>query len=379
MRPLIRLALLATLLSATAPPVWAHKPSDSYLQLTVADDRVQGRWDVALRDLHELVGLDPDGDGQVTWGEVRDSRSAIVASVLPQLTLSSAGEDCPLTAGTLRIAEHSDGPYAALAFDGRCPAPVEQLGVHYALLFDIDPSHRGLLRLELGGRTYSTVLQPSARQFAVRLEQPALGPLFWTYLQQGAWHIWSGFDHLLFLLCLLLPAVLQRRREGWIAATDARRATLDLIAVITAFTVAHALSLSAAALDWLQLPTRWVESAVAATIIFAALNNLFPLVQQRLWMVAFFFGLIHGAGYAGVLAGLGFEPATLALTLLAFNLGVEGGQILLAACCLPFAWWARHLALYRHMVVVPGSVLAILLGSWWLAQRLFNIRLEGFL
>ncbi|MHA7833016.1 MAG: HupE/UreJ family protein [Algiphilus sp.] len=375
---LARLTLLL-LLFISAAPVWAHKPSDSYLQLTVEDHLIEGRWDVALRDLHELVGLDPDGDGQVTWGEVRDSRGAIVAATLPQLSLQSAGENCTLAAGGLRIAEHSDGLYAALTFDGQCPALVEQLSVHYRLLFDIDPSHRGLLRLELGGRTYSTVLQPSTRQFDVRLEQPAIGPLFWTYLQQGAWHIWSGFDHLLFLLCLLLPAVLQRRSEGWVAATDARRATLDLIAVITAFTVAHALSLSAAALDWLQLPTRWVESAVAATIIFAALNNLFPLVQQRLWMVAFFFGLIHGAGYAGVLAGLGFDPTTLALTLLAFNLGVEGGQIVLAACCLPFAWWLRHRALYRHMVVVPGSVFAILLGSWWLAQRLFHIRLEGFL
>ncbi|MBY8964239.1 HupE/UreJ family protein [Algiphilus sp. NNCM1] len=370
---------LALLLCISAAPLWAHKPSDSYLQLTVEKSQVEGRWDVALRDLHELVGLDPDGNGEVTWQEVRDSRSAIIAATLPRLTLRSAGAVCDVATGALRIAEHSDGLYAALAFDGQCAAPVEQLSVHYDLLFDIDPSHRGLLRLELGGRTYSTILQPTARQFDVSLEQPALGPLFWTYLRQGAWHIWAGFDHLLFLLCLLLPAVLQRRQEGWVAATDARRATMELVAIITAFTVAHALSLSAAALDWLQLPTRWVETAVAATIIFAALNNLLPLVQRRLWMVAFFFGLIHGAGYAGVLAGLGFDAPTLALALLAFNLGVEGGQILIAAACLPFAWMARHQPLYRHLVVVPGSALAILLGSWWLAQRLFHIRLETLL
>jgi len=371
--------LLAALLLASIQSAQAHKPSDSYLRLNVAGDTVEGRWDIALRDLHELVGLDPDGNGAVTWEEVKRSRNAIQQAALPRLELASKAGDCPTQAGALRIVEHSDGPYAALAFSADCAAPVERLHIQYGLLFEIDPSHRGLLRLDLGGRTYSSIFRPASREFEAALEQPALGPLFLTYLQQGAWHIWSGFDHLLFLFCLLLPAVLQRTRDGWAPAADGRGAAMDLLRVITAFTIAHALSLSAAALDWLQLPTRWVESAVAATIIFAALNNLLPLVQRRLWMLAFFFGLIHGAGYAGVLAGLGLAPGTLAMALLGFNLGVEGGQIVLAVLCIPLAWLARHHMLYRHMVVVPGSLLAILLGAWWLVQRLLDIRLEALL
>lgn len=371
--------LTVLLLMSGVQIVEAHKPSDSYLRMEVEGDTVAGRWDIALRDLHELVGLDPDGDGAVTWEEVERSRIAIMQAALPKLAVRNSRGTCPLQAGPLRIAEHTDGPYAAIAFSADCAAAVDQLTVRYDLLFELDPSHRGLLKLDLGGRTYSGIFRPASRQFDVRLEQAAAGPLFLTYLQQGAWHIWSGFDHLLFLFCLLLPAVLQRTRDGWAPAADARTAAMDLLRVITAFTIAHALSLSAAALDWLQLPTRWVESAVAATIIFAAVNNLLPLVQRRLWMLAFFFGLIHGAGYAGVLAGLGFSTGTLAMALLGFNLGVEGGQIVLAALCIPLAWWARNHILYRHMVVVPGSLLAILLGAWWLVQRLLNIRLEGLL
>lgn len=362
---------------ASAPPVSAHKPSDSYLRLDVEDQQVTGRWDIALRDLHELLGLDTDGDGAITWGELRASRDAIIDEAASALRVRGNGKDCALRFQGIRVVSHSDGPYAALDLEAGCPqAPVDTLAIDYALLFGLDASHRGLLNLDFGG-TRSAIFSIDTRSHRFAVDRPAAGALFVSYLREGAWHIWAGFDHLLFLLCLLLPAMLQRTPAGWVAAPDGRAAFLSVLSVVTAFTLAHALSLSAAALDWLRLPTRWVEAAVAATIVFAALNNLLPMVRRRLWLVAFGFGLVHGAGYAGVLAGLGLPTTSLALALLGFNLGVEGGQILIAAAFLPLAWLARNTSWYRHGVVVPGSMAAILLGGGWLAQRLFNIRLEG--
>lgn len=377
----MRRGLLTSLLllaaATVAAPAAAHKPSDSYLRLSVEADTLNGRWDIAVRDLHELLDLDADGNGAITWGELRASRTAIVETAADALHIRGDGQACGLAFGALRVVEHSDGPYAALALEAQCPqAPLARMRIDYELLFALDASHRGLLNLEFGG-TRSAVFSADTRRLSFERAIGGEGALFMSYLREGAWHIWAGFDHLLFLLCLLLPAVLQRGVNGWVAAPSGRAAFLGVLSVVTAFTAAHALSLSAAALDWLRLPTRWVEAGVAATIVFAALNNLLPMVRRRLWLVAFGFGLVHGAGYAGVLAGLGLPTASLALALLGFNLGVEGGQILIAAAFMPLAWWARHASWYRHGVVVPGSVAAILLGGGWLLQRLFHIRLEG--
>ncbi|MGB0212491.1 HupE/UreJ family protein [Algiphilus sp.] len=368
--------LLCVALLAASWTAAAHAPSDSFLRLDADDATVTGRWDIALRDLHELLTLDADGNGAITWGEVHSSRDRIAATALGALRVTSGAGDCPLESGALRIVEHSDGPYAALALRAECDEAPETLTLDYDLLFDLDAAHRGLLRLDFGGAR-SAVFSPSEPSVSYERDRVAPGAMFLRYLRQGAWHIWAGLDHLLFLLCLLLPAVLQRQGDGWRAAPDGRTAFVDVLRVVTAFTLAHALSLSAAALDWLQLPSRWVEAGVAATIVFAAANNLVPMVQRRLWMLAFGFGLVHGAGYAGVLAGLGLPTGTLALALLGFNVGVEGGQILIAALFMPLAWLARYTQWYRHGVVVPGSVLAVLVGLWWLLQRLFNVRLEG--
>lgn len=370
--PLILLALFVAL------PAQAHKPSDSYLQLNVTQERLEGRWDLALRDLHELLDLDQDGDGLVTWREVRTSREQIFTRLRRSLQVQGDEAPCSLTPHSLALAEHSDGIYAAVELKGQCPAPPQTLTVNYDFLFELDPSHRGLFYLEFGG-VHSSIFSPGRPSISVSGGNPGSGSLFVRYLQEGAWHIWAGLDHLLFLLCLLLPAVLHREKGQWIPAPSGQRAFWEVAKIITAFTLAHALSLTAASLEWMQLPSRWVEAAVAATIIFAALNNLTPLVRDRLWLVGFGFGLIHGAGYASVLSGLGLPTQSLVLALLGFNLGVEGGQILIAAAFMPLAFLARRQAWYRHGVVVPGSVLAALLGLLWLVSRVFDLRLEGLL
>jgi len=369
--------LAIALLAGVATAATAHAPSDSYLRLQVDDTEVSGRWDIAVVDLHALLNLDANSDGAITWGELLARRSAIAETVLPKLRVRTAQATCALRLTELRVVDHVGDTYAALDLNGNCPTTPMRLMVGYDLLFDLNASHRALLNLRFGG-THSTVLGPNDRWQTFERGAVASGDLFLRYLGEGARHIWAGLDHMLFLFCLLMPAVLRRERGEWRAAPDGRRAFVDLVKIVTAFTVAHACSLTAASLEWLRPPTRWVEVAVATTIVLAAVNNLRPLLRlERLPLVAFGFGLIHGAGYAGVLGGLGLPTGTLALALLGFNLGVEGGQILVAAAVMPLAFAARRQAWYRHGVVVPGSVLIALLAGLWLVRRLLNIRIEG--
>jgi hypothetical protein len=249
------------------------------------------------------------------------------------------------------------------------------LALNYRLLFDIDQLHRGLLRLEVDGVSHTAVLGPDSGVLNVKAGETSRLAQFGQYLVEGVFHIWIGFDHVLFLLSLLLPAVLVHESRRWTGVGSFRTALTEVLWVVTAFTVAHSITLSIAALQIVELPSRLVESAIAASVVLAAANNLWPVVERRRWLVAFGFGLIHGFGFASVLTELGLPRDALVLSLLGFNVGVEVGQLVIVACFLPAAYLLRNTTLYRKGVFVGGSFLTLLVALVWLAERVFNLKL----
>lgn len=354
-------------------PTWAHKASDSYLTLNVQGSEITGQWDIALRDIDFALGLDRNGDAEITWGELRARQTDVAAWALERLSLQRGGA-CALKLLSDQVDEHTDGQYAVLRLSGSCPAASGSLDLNYRLLFDLDALHRGLLKLSLDGVTQTAVLGPTSgvQQFqkqASRLAQ------FVQYLGEGVWHIWIGFDHVLFLLSLLLPAVLVHEARRWRGVGDFSTALREVLWVVTAFTAAHSITLTLAALRLVELPSRVVESAIAASVVLAALNNLMPVVERRRWIVAFAFGLIHGFGFASVLAELGLPQETLVLSLLGFNLGVEAGQLAIVAAFLPLAFWLRNSRFYRQIIFVGGSLLTLILALVWLLERAFDLKL----
>jgi hypothetical protein len=365
----MRRAALCLLVALASPGVLAHKASDSLLSLTVSGGRIAGRWDIALRDLEYAIGVDGNGDGAITWGELRTRYTAIAAYALSRLDLRADSSRCNARPIQLLVDEHSDGTYAVLRFSAECPSPPRTLTVVYRLLFDLDPQHRGLLRLEAKGRTQTAVLGPdSAVQHFDLLAGGPLGQLL-QYGREGVWHIWLGYDHILFLVSLLLPAVLRRDAGRWQALENFPPALGEVLAVVTAFTLAHSLTLSLAVLGVIALPSRWVESAIAASILAAALNNLYPLFKGKRWLVAFGFGLVHGLGFASALMDLGLPTGAMALALVGFNLGIEAGQMAIVAVFLPTAYWLRRSWVYQRLTFGPGSALIAALALVWLVER----------
>ena len=367
---------LLSVLLLMGGPVLAHKASDSYLVLDTQGQHVAGQWDIALRDIDFAIGLDADGNGEITWGELRARHTAMAAWALSALTLERGGA-CTLRVTQYLVDEHTDGAYAVLKLAGTCPSGQGELGVNYRLLFDQDALHRGLLRVDLDGVTHSAVMAPDAALQRFSAEKPSLLAQFGQFFVQGVWHIWIGFDHILFLLSLLLPVVLVREAGRWRGVGRFGEALQEVLWVVTSFTVAHSITLSLAALGLVSLPSRLVESAIALSVVLAALNNLKPVVNQRRWLIAFVFGLIHGFGFASVLAELGLPADALVLSLVGFNAGVEAGQLAIVAVFLPLAFWLRNTGLYRQGVFVGGSLLTLLIALMWLAERALDLKLFG--
>jgi hypothetical protein len=361
-----------------AGAAFAHKPSDSYLAVAVDGGAVSGQWDIALRDLDFAIGLDSNGDGEITWGELRARHQEIAAYALARLSVALDGAPCLLRATEHLVDQHSDGAYAVMRFEAQCAKSGAALELGYNLFFDLDPQHKGLLRLEYAGATRTAIFSPDAARQRFELTRPSRLTQFIDYGREGVWHIWIGFDHILFLLSLLLPAVLIPLAKGWRAVERFKPALWDVFKIVTAFTVAHSITLSLAALGVITLPTRLTESAIALSVVLAALNNIYPLFQRRRWMVAFAFGLIHGFGFASVLADLGLPRDALLLALVGFNLGVEAGQLAIVSVFLPAAYWLRRTAFYQKAVFRGGSVLISLVAAKWFIERAFNLKLTVF-
>jgi len=371
------LSFLFFLLLGFSASARAHKSSDSYLVLRSEGERVEGQWDVSLRDLEYALGLDGDQDGAITWGELRSRQGAIADYLFGRLEIKGDGATCSIQPSGTLVDRHSDGAYAVLTFQALCPSAWKGLEIHYRSFFDLDPEHRGLVRFESEGGLKTAVLSPvkSIQTFS-REDSPRERLFaFLAFVKEGVWHIWTGFDHLLFLIALLLPSVLRKREGRFEGVLNFKSAFFDVLKIVTAFTVAHSITLSLASLRVVSLPSRWVESAIALSIAAAAVNNFYPLFGGRRALIAFGFGLIHGFGFAGVLRDLGLPPSSLISSLLAFNGGVELGQGAVVAAFLPFAYWLRRGWFYQRLALVGGSCLVVGVATLWFVERFFNLEL----
>ena len=376
-------------LGVAAGPASAHKSSDAYLRL-VQDGQGSNslRVDIALRDLDAAIDLDADGDGRLTWAEVKTAWPAIDAYVLRHVRLG----DCALGSASPALERRADGVYAALAYTPACPSSAAA-SLQYTVLADIDPTHRGLATIERAGQTAELkVLDPrsagelrpaGAGTMAAKpvpdLTVPAATPANLSerlqFVREGVHHILTGYDHVLFLLCLLLPAVMRRTPRGWVPVEHLRDAVWPIVGIVTAFTLAHSITLGLASLKLVSLPGWFIEPAIAVTIMLAALDNLRPIFGGRRVLVTFMFGLIHGFGFAGVLAEMQLPPATFAWALLQFNLGLELGQIAIVLLVIGGLFLARQRSFYTPWVIRGGSCAAILVGLLWFIERTADVSL----
>lgn len=362
-----------------ASPSFAHKPSDSYLTIKIDQSKISVRWDIALRDLDYAIGLDDNEDGSITWGEVKKNHNKIEEYTLANLKLKVNKEEYKYKNITHLIDYHTDGAYEVLKFDIESSIKeIKKIDLNYSLFFDLDPQHRGLVNIQYEDKTLTSIFSPDKNKQKFNLELFNPWYQFLEFLKHGIWHIWIGFDHILFLIALLLPAVLRRELNSWAPVNNFNQSFWDVFKIVTAFTLAHSITLSLAALHIIELPSRLVESAIACSVILAALNNIVPAFKGGRWLIAFLFGLVHGFGFASVLMDLGLPKDTLLATLVSFNIGVEVGQLAIVSAFLPFAYMIRKSWLYQQVTLTLGSLAIIVIASIWFTERAFGFSLLPF-
>jgi hypothetical protein len=236
-----------------------------------------------------------------------------------------------------------------------CPADVLELLVRDDVFDVFGPDHHTLVRVDARGRTWQLALAPDMREARVRVDGGRAGSGVWSFVRLGIEHILTGYDHLLFLLGLMLPG----------------GGALALVKIITAFTIAHSVTLSLAVLEIVVLPERLVEVVIALSIAAVAAENLFRRATiARRWAVSFCFGLVHGFGFSAALRELGLPAHGLLLSLLGFNAGVELGQALVIGLALPLLVAVRR-AGYERRVVWGSSIAILVVGLGLFVERLF--------
>ena len=354
----------------------AHSSSNSYIIFSTQNQASVLRADINFRDVDLVFDLDQNKDGKVSWGETLAKTAEIQAWLEQGIQLNTTSQKCSLTQMNMKASDHADGTYLSVEWAVACSGAAQEgptgLKLRYSLMFDQDNLHRALVKIDLPDSQSSAILSPERPEVSLTKANDSLTHVLARYLIEGVWHIWIGVDHILFLLSLLILAFLEPTRKSvihWPAVKNVKTSVLDVLTVVTAFTLAHSITLGLTIFKWLEPSADFIEPVIALSVVAAALNNLLGWAALRRWQLAFAFGLVHGFGFANVLLDLGLPSDQLAIALGGFNLGVELGQIAIVLVFLPLAWTLRHTIFYRWVVVVGGSLAIAALGLIWTLQR----------
>jgi hypothetical protein len=363
--------VLLLLAALGAVPALAHSTSTSYLLIDVPDagQPVSLSWDLSTHDVMWSVFIDQDFDGTITRQEVLEARPrSLEPAVLREISVTRGGRACTTGIRDVALAEREGQSHLSVALSAACPE-AGLLGIGGSLFMSGDASQRVLISARRGEQQLAGVISADAPGWTEPARVSAWGS-FVRFVGEGVWHVLIGYDHIAFVLLLLLPSVLRPVGGRWQGAEGLPQVARDIVTIVTAFTIAHSTTLALAVTGTVQLPTQPVEVAIAASIAVAAALNLMPRFSRLRLPVAFGFGFVHGFGFANVLGEIDATGTSLLPLLAGFNIGVEIAQLAIVAVVLPAIYLARGTRWYATGVMPLGSCALGAAGVVWLLQRI---------
>ncbi len=376
------LSLCLVLMTLTAS---AHQTGNSYINIRQVNDQLAIDLDFYVRDLDNLLQEDakpgeaaPSAPSLPSSDQLQALQPRITEVIQRSFKLEIDELNAPLTFKAQSVTLHNDGLYVRQQFVGPVvDVKAKFIVIRYEFFTQNDKLGRAFMRLLLNGDEISSVFdQPNAIQRFALGETKRSATIF-LFAKEGAKHIWEGIDHLLFLLTLLLPGLLLWRYEVATPTIDnpkpmrgTKEAEIFALKVVTAFTIAHSITLGLATFGLVSLPEKLIESLIAFSIMASAAINLQKKYRINHWQLAFIFGLIHGMGFANGLKELGLSSSYFLETLLAFNVGVELAQLaIVLLVSIPMLLFVRS-ETAKHRVMTWGSIVVLAISTVWLVQRL---------
>ncbi len=363
--PCISLIMLVVMsvYSASSP---AHDPGLSMVEIDLTVNPHPVHITYSVKDIQQLVQLDTDFQEGVSELEFAEAYNELHQFISTAVTFSAGKHQIQAVTTDIRM-DNSQ----AIHFLIQLPVITQtEFSVASNMLNRLALGHRQFVSVTTAQEIVSSrILSAREPVFKLNLPEPNWFAVLQNFVVEGVWHIWIGFDHILFVVTLLLPAVLVLKQDKWQPRADFKQAFLHTVKVISAFTIAHSLTLALTVFNVIALPGNAVESVIAASVIVAAGNNIFLWIKGRVWLLALIFGLIHGMGFASVLQSLGMPGQIKGLALIGFNLGVELGQIAIITALLPVLHFFRKHSFYKPAVIQSGSWVILLIASGWLFER----------
>lgn len=378
----IGLLLLLLLGSFYSPLAQSHAGRENYVWVNVETNHISGRFEVNRLDLKKKLGVDLEVDDALLLDEVKRTAPEVQAYLLDNFTLSFNGEQQDIEFLEPSVFQDT-GRFVQYHYRVEGVPEDDMVHIRDTIFLEEaylknDPLHRSVIvlehnkyrGLEFGHESSALVFGPHLQESDLSVVNPPQLLIWKDFFYQGLLHVWIGFDHMLFLLTLLLTAVLVREGGQWQSVHRAKDAFINILKIVTVFTLSHSITLALAVLGIVNVPIGPVEATIAASIIVVALNNIFFFFRHHRWLLIFIFGLIHGLGFASALGDLQFRNVKIEEILIMFNLGVEFGQIAVVLLVLPVLFYFRNSIGYRTRAMPIVSWAAVIMASYWLGTRL---------
>ena len=364
----------------------AHFPEQSYLYFKIYDHGIETRLEITVPDLNQALQLNLPTDMSVQGEDLEPHLEQIQDYIDKYLTISGKQQDYTLKYQGYDFFKTKFAQFVTFDYqiDNLEEIP-HQLDVYYGVLLDLKPEHKNLVVIEHNWKTgtfnneseVSLIFTSKSQPQTLDLSSGSLWRGFVSFFKLGFLNIAQDLDHILFLMALIFPAVLQREESGWQPIPNLRPALIYLLKMVVLLIIAHSITLAFATLQILVLPDRLVRSAIAAAIAIAAVNLIYPLSQKKFWFVIFGCGLFQGWGFALVLAKLNAVREQIILSLLGFNLGIEVGQIVIIAIMFPLMYLLRKQNFYAKILLKLTAISLIVIALYWFIERALAINIPG--
>ncbi len=329
-------------------------------------------------NLEKFIKLDDNDNGIISWKEIKAHKEEIEKFVLKHIEIKVDKKLCQSAVDSFEVYRRVHQSYIKIYLSLSCDMPKKALFLKYDLFFDVDKDQKAFVKISDQNISTPTILSSRKVEVKLKLQKESAWSSFLNFLIEGIWHIWIGFDHILFLLMLLIPSVYIYKNHTLYPRRKFKDVLFEILKVVTAFSVAHSITLALSVTKTVTLNSSFVEVAIALSVLFTAVNNLYAFIKHKTWIMAFLFGLIHGFGFANVLHELLVKSGDFIAMLFGFNLGVEIGQMAIVAAVLPILYFFRRSRYYKIFILHGFSAITALISILWAVERAFGFSILPF-